>query len=34
MLMINNTGNRSNDTTEIQKEKRPGFIFMQEESET
>ena len=33
--MIYNTINRSNDTTESQKEKkRPVLMFMQEESET
>ena len=32
--MIYNTRNRSNDTTEIQKEKRPVLMLMQEESET
>ena len=32
--MICNTRNRSNDTTKIQKEKRPVPVLMQEESET
>ena len=32
--MICNTRDRSNYTTETQKEKRPVLIFMQEESET
>ena len=32
--MIYNTKNRSNDTTESQKEKRPVLILMQEERET
>ena len=33
-VMIYNTRNGSNDTTEIQKEKRLLLILMQEESET
>ena len=32
--MIYNTRNRCNDTTESQKEKRPVFVLIQEESET
>ena len=32
--MIYNTRNRSNDTTETQKEKRPVLMLMLEESET
>ena len=32
--MIYNTRNWNNDTTEIQKEKRPALMFMQEESKT
>ena len=32
--MIYNTRNRSNDTTESQKEKRTVLMLMQEESET
>ena len=32
--MIYNARNQSNDATEIQKEKRPVLMFMQEESET
>ena len=32
--MIYNTRNRSNDITEIQKEKKSGLMLMSEESET